>query len=108
MSASDTPLPPDQNTGKPQPLDVPTFSVAGFHITGNSNEILVVASEMRPAMGPAGEPGSFAHVAPIVALRLSPQSLSDLATLLSETAETYERLYGKLKTDFLAAREAKP
>ena len=86
---------------------VPTFYVSSFNVSATSNEVVVIGSEVNPTWGADGT--THAPVAmPRVVLRLSPQSLKDLADILQNFVAKYEASYGELHTDYLMRKAGKP
>ena len=85
---------------------VPTFYVSRFNVSATSNEVVVVGSEVYPTWGADG--AAHAPVTlPRVVLRLSPQSLKDLAHILHSFVARYEESYGELQTDYLMRKADK-
>ena len=79
---------------------VPAFYVSSFNVSATSNEVVVIGSEVNPTWGADGAAHAPASV-PRVVLRLSPQSLKDLADILQSFVARYEGSYGELNTDYL-------
>ena len=104
MAEHEHPAPTVADIGK---AEVPTFHVSSFNVSATSNEVVVVGSEVYPTWGADG--ATHAPVSlPRVVLRLSPQSLKDLADILRSFVGRYEASYGELNTDYLIRKQAKP
>jgi hypothetical protein len=82
---------------------VPTFDVSSFNLSATSNEVVLIGNELYPAWGPVGD-AQPPQLRSRLVLRLSPQSVKDLADVLSFVA-SYEASYGELRTDYLLRRE---
>ncbi len=108
MTMSDTQhAAPAPSVAEPIQAGIPTFHVPSFNVTATSNEVFVIGSEVYPTWGSDGA----AHppvTAPRVLIRLSPQSLKDLADMLHSFVAKYEASYGELHTDYLLRKAAKP
>jgi hypothetical protein len=79
------------------------FYVSTFNVSATSNEVVVFANEVQPAWDREGHaPAPVSR--PRVLLRMSPQSLKDLATILASFVAQYEASYGELQTDYLRRR----
>ena len=105
MAPSD-PAPPHPATAEGGRSGPPAFYVSSFNISGTSNEVVLIGNEVEPGRRTAGE-----AQAPVlqtkVLLRMSPQSVKDLAEILHSFVAKYEATYGELHTDYLRRRGEK-
>jgi hypothetical protein len=85
--------------------EVPTFYVSSFNLSATSNEVVLIGNELYPAWGNAGD-AQPPQLRPRLVLRLSPQSVKDLADVLSNFVASYETSYGELRTDYLLRKES--
>jgi hypothetical protein len=95
------PMPSVARTG----TETPTFHVSSFNISATSNEVVVFGNEVHPGWAAGGAPQPAVSVTQVL-LRMSPQSLKDLADMLQSFVAKYEANYGELQTDYLRRKAA--
>jgi len=93
--------------GEPTQTGVPAFYVSSFNVSATSNEAVVIGSEVYPSWGADGASHQPVTI-PRVVIRLSPQSLKDLADILHHFVAKYEANYGELQTDYLRRKASHP
>jgi hypothetical protein len=89
----------------PSAPEVPAFYVSSFNLSATSNEVVLIGNELFPSWNPSGE-AQQPQLRPLVVIRLSPQSVKDLAEVLRNFVASYETSYGELRTDYLLRKES--
>lgn len=104
-----------QPTGLPEgtrpedfkPIEAPYTYASVVAVSGTGGEFIMTFSRAKPlVVAQTGQAASIAITEPVALIVVSPQTMKDMALVLSDQVAAHEKKFGEIHTPFTQNREA--